>query len=245
MPYRLQTSSRAALFPLLLAGLPCDAAVPGAWERFPIQWNANAWTFFDAADGLFYPVEWVNPPNGDPHIRAIHLGDAPLTFVAGPAVGSGALVGDYHAANVRAVACEVFIEDLTEFEAVECSVSADGPAGRRIYHSRPLPAALFSGNGWHQVEFDFGEDWFYQNDDGWQPVTVNAAFLTTIGDVGITFLPLPGSLANSLAAIDNVILAPHVTAPPLALLTGETTFRITFAPARGLCHHAADVIPLK
>ncbi len=179
-------------------------------------------------------MEWVNPPSGDPHIRAIHLGDAPLTFVAGAEVGSGALVGDYNAANVRGIACKVFIENLAEFEAVECGVSADGSAGRRIYHSRQIPASQFSENGWHRVEFSFGEEWFYQDGDEWKAVTVGPEFLASIADVGITFLPLPGSVANSLAAIDDVILEPHVTPPPLALLTSETTFQITFAPARGL-----------
>ncbi len=219
---------------LALASPLCPGAVPGAWETFDTQANADAWELFDDSDGEFYPAEWQNTDGGDAYIGAEHIGDFPLTFVAGPEVGQGAFEGDYNAANVEAIACDIFIDNLDEFESVECSVTADGPAGRRIYYSLPYLKEDFDGDGWWTVDFSFDLDWYYLEDDEWTAVVVDEGFLANIGDVGIGFFPEIGSEANSFAAIDNVVLEPRVTAPELVTETLDDTFRMTFTPAPGL-----------
>jgi hypothetical protein len=210
------------------------AAVPGAWEEFPTLANAKAWLVYDFSDEMFYYPVWEHSVVGQEYISLNHAGDEPLTFSADLKAGNGALTGSY--SNVDEISCDVFIENLTTFDALECSIFGNGPNGRTFYYSRPRLYSDFVGNGWWTVYFPFDEQWFYwdgSKDVGFLP---DATFLSAVEEVGITFYPRLGYPANNKAAIDNFVLEPKVVAPKLTTATTATDFQISFLKAAGVSY---------
>src|SRR5690606_23807647 len=109
--------------------------------------------------------------------------------------------------------CDIYIEDLDEFEALDCAIFAGGPAGKRLYYSEAYYNEDFSGSGWWNVEFSFSRPWYYYQDGQAVAVSVDEAFLGSVETLEFTFYPREGSTANAFSAIDEVKLEPKVEAP--------------------------------
>lgn len=215
------------------ATFSAQAAVPGAWEEFPTLANAQAWLVYDFSDQAYYYPRWDSSVAGEEYIWLDHAGDEPLTFSTDVSAGNGAFTGSY--SSVDEIYCDVYIEDVDTFDALECSIYGNGPAGVRFYYSRPRLYSDFSADGWSPVRFRFDEQWFYWDgtkDIGFVPDTT---FLSDIREVGITFYPSLGSNGNE-SRIDNFILEPKVIAPKLTTGTTATDFQISFLKAAGVSY---------
>ena len=211
------------------------AAVPAALEQFDTSANAYAWRVYNYADGLAYFPEWDSSATGFEYIWLRHRGDEPLEFSADAGVAGGALVGNYAAANVKEVSCDIFIEELDDFDQVDCSVLTKGADGvERWYYSLPYTRSDFTGDGWWVVRFGLNERWSFFNGAADVTVIPDAVFLASIKEVSVTFFPRVGAMVERKAAIDDFILEPGVTPPPLAVSSTAESFRIAFTPAPGL-----------
>lgn len=214
---------------------PLGAAVPAAWEQFPSQNNAEEWLVYDWGRERYYTPAWDGTA-GQEHIWFYHEEDAVLEFSADEITAEGAFVGDYLAANVDSITVDLFIEDLDEFEKVDCGIFTKGPDGvKRWYYSVPYTWADFSGDGWQDyVRFGMEETWTHF--DGPEPVTILAdeQFLQSVEGVAITFFPVEGSTLNMRVGMDNFVLEPKVIAPRLEAGHTASDFRIAFTPAPGL-----------
>ena len=218
---------------LALAGT-CLGAVPGAWEQFSTKTNTDAWRVFDWTDSRYYYPEWDSTAGAE-HAWLRHIGDEPLEFSAVENVAGGAVVGDYGAANVAEIACDIYIENLADFAELDCALFTKGPDGvERWYYSIPYKRVDFTGTGWWTVRFGMDEVWSYNNGTSDVSVVPDAQFLASIKQVAITFFPRIGATVNRKAAIDNFKLEPKLTPPPIATSTPAGSFRMAFTPAPGL-----------
>lgn len=212
------------------------AATPGAWEKFATSANARAWWAYDPLGRR--TLNWNSTP-GNEHIWAYHDGDRALQFSAAQRVANGALVGNFAAANVGKIACDIFIEDRQEFDSVDCGIFTKGADGmERWYYSSPFFREDFTGDGWWEIAFRLDQQWYYRNGNQKIWVTPGQAFLSSVKEVTITFFPKIGSTAFSVAAIDNFVLEPKVTPPKITTSKTATAFKMAFTPAPGL---TADV----
>lgn len=223
MAFRLLTLSA-----LLTTFAP--AAIPGAWETFATQARAEAWTVYDYADEEFYFPEWDE--EGE-LITFTHLGDEPLWFFTGDQPGSEELVGDLLSAGVQAIWCDAYIEDPAEFDVIDCSIFANGPAGETYYYSTAYFSEDFTEGGWWSLRFGFEESWYYLENGEFVEVGVTDAMLASVTEIGFRFFPRTGTTANALAGLDNVLLEPTVVTPELDVSTNAGEFRLAFdfAPA--------------
>ena len=212
----------------------CLGATPGAWEQFSTERNTKAWWVFDWADGEYYRPNWDSSA-GNEHAWLTHIGDQPLQFSAAAGVAAGALVGNYGAANVGGISCEVYIEDLADFAELDCSIFTKGPDGvERWYYSVPYQRVDFTGAGWWTVRFGMDEIWSYNNGTSDVSVIPDAQFLASIKEVSINFFPRVGVTVDRDAAIDNFKLEPKLTPPAITTSTPAGSFRLAFTPAPGL-----------
>lgn len=216
-------------------GFSAMAAVPAAWEQFPTKKNADSWLVYDWGAARYYLPAWDSTASQQ-HIWFYHDGDEALEFSADTVTAGGAFVGDFISANVDSITADLFIEDLDEFEKVDCGILTKGPDGvQRWYYSVPYTWADFSADGWQRlVRFGMEETWTHF--DGPTPVTILAdeTFLKSVKGVSITFFPVEGSTMNLRVGLDNFVLEPKVVAPQLTTGKTATTFSIAFTPAPGL-----------
>lgn len=225
----------AAASAILGLALPAVAAEAGAWETFFDKHNTEAWYVYDYSDGLDYLPVWDGEQEGDEYAYFSYVGDMGLIFVADERVGEGALIGDYPAERIAGVAADVYIEDLATLDYVECRLLADGPSGRRDYHSAAFFQADFDDGGWWSLYFGFEWPWFSYEDGKW--VEVDATTLTNVGEIQFAFVPVVGSVGGSEVGLDDVTLEPTLEAPPLytSVSAGPPAqFRLAFTPGPGL-----------
>jgi len=216
-----------------LASAPlAHAALAGAWDAFDTEAHAQGWSVYDFADDEFYLPFWE--AGADPFIFTFHTDDEPLWFVSGEVeqAGGGALIGDFHAQGIRAIRVDAFIDSPEDLFEVDCGVSATGPAGRRYYYAQAYWGEDFDDAGWWTLEFPFDEEWYYLENNVRVPVAMTPELLASIEEISFGFYPLAGSF-DLEAAIDNVILEPTVTAPPLETAAAAGEFRLAFTPAPG------------
>lgn len=229
--------SNAVVWAGMLLGtvVSSEGAIPGAWEKFPTRKNADAWLLYDFGNGQTYYPNWVSTA-GQEHVWFYHDDDEPLEFSVDSLAGGGALVGNYAAANVDSVTVDLFIEDLDEFEKVDCAILTRGPDGvERWYYSVPYTWSDFSADGWQRfVRFGMEETWSYFNGTTNVTVIPDANFLSSVKSVAITFFPVEGSTLDMRVGMDNFVLEPKLTPPRLATSLPAGQFRIAFTPAPGL-----------
>lgn len=212
------------------------AAVPGAFEGFPTRDNADSWTVFNFADETAYFPEWrdggADPdPEADPFIEFEHTGDRGLWFFSGDGTGSSDWLGDYAAAGIESITTDVFVDSRNDLDQIDCVVRTDGPAGVRLYFSESFFDTDFPADGWWELAFPLEATWFYINgQEEFVEVAMEAEDFGAVEEIGFRFFPKSGTLANRLAAIDNVSLDPSVREPELAVSHGSGDFVIAFTP---------------
>lgn len=223
------------MFAVWIALVPAGkAALAGAWETFFDEYNTESWGLYDDADGEVYLPFWSE--QGE-FAYSTYTGDAPMSFFADAQVGNGAFVGNYPAERVAGVACDIYVGDLSVLAAVDCSVYANGPGGKRYYYSEEFYGEDFSAAGWWSLWFDFNVPWYYYDSVSSRWVEVDARTLEAVEELSFNFYPVEGSAGGTVAGIDDVTLEPTLEAPALAVasdggLAGE--FRLTFTPGPGL-----------
>lgn len=219
-----------------LAGQPARAAMAGAWETFYNEQNTNAWFVYDYADGISYIPFWSGTPVDEEYAYFTYSEDYQVGFVADDLVGTGEFTGDYPAQRIGAIACDVYIGDLTVLDFVDCTLYADGPFGKQLYVSAFFGSESFSEGGWWSLSFSFDQPWFYlDGDDIWQEV--DARTLTAVEQLEIRFTPILGSAGGSEVGLDDVTLEPTVAAPELVTSVTTATprnFQLAFTPGPGL-----------
>ncbi|MBK1882736.1 hypothetical protein JIN85_09940 [Luteolibacter pohnpeiensis] len=214
--------------PLIWAISSTQAAIPGAWETFPTQANADAWQVYDFNDGFDYIPDYNDSESGGKFIEFQHIDDEPLIFYADYLPGDEALIGDYTEANVGAISCEIYIEDLDKFEYTDCTVYADGPAGLTTYYSEAFFYDQFDDDGWWKLTYSFDRPWYYFNDDDeFVQVADNSTFLHDVRRLEFGFYPREGTTAGAYAALDDVKLEPRLE--PADLTTGVTDGAFTLS----------------
>jgi len=223
---------------LFLAALVCCLSpdtradpLPGAFDNFPDQVNADAWRVYDYSDGEDYLPDWYEVT--DPFIGLAHIDDSPLWFYAGADVAQGAFVGDYASTGILAIGVDFFVDN--GFDFIDCAVFTQGPFGWSYYYSRTFFGDEYPGGGWQQEDFKFDENWFYWNsaESRFVPVQPDTTFLANIEQIGFRFFPVEGNTATTIAAIDYVAMVPVVTAPRLEPEVAGDQFKITFTPNPG------------
>lgn len=228
------TFKRAALLAgmawCLAPGIGADP-LPGAFDSFTTQANADAWRVYDYSDGLQYLPEWFEV--SDPFIGLTHIDDSPLWFFADPFVAQGAFVGDYASTGILAIGVDFYIDN--GFDFMDCAVFTLGPIGWSYYYSRAFFADEYPEAGWQQEDIGFDEDWYYWDSDAGQfvPLQPDTTFLANIDQIGFRFFPVEGNTATTVAAIDYVAMVPTVAAPRLEPSLDGSQFKITFTPNPG------------
>ena len=221
----------------VLAAARSGAAQAGAWETFSTPTNAAAWGLYDDYDGSVDYAPWDGTVAGGEFIYGSYTGDSGLSLFTDATAGGGALVGDYAAAKIAGIGCDLYIGDLTVLDILDCSIYANGPNGNDYYYSEDYIATDFPANGWSSVLFSFDRPWYFTNDFGATWVEVNAKSLTAIQELDFDFFPKVGSSGGSEVGIDNVTLEPTLVAPPVvtALSAGSPrNFTMSFTPGPGL-----------
>lgn len=209
--------------------LRAAAAVPGAFEGFPTQDNADSWTVYDFADETAYFPVWQNV--ADPYVEFVHEGNQGLWFFSGDGAGSPDWLGDYAAAGIESITTDVFVDSRADLDQIDCVVRSDGPVGSRLYFSESFLDTDFPGDGWWELTFLLESIWYYIDGQGnFAEVAMEAEDFGAVEEIGFRFFPKTGTVANRVAAIDNVSLDPRVRSPELAISRGSGDFVIAFTP---------------
>ena len=215
---------------IALGSIRSQAATPGAWETFSTQTNAKAWTVYDFSDEGYYIPTWDDSEPGFEYIKRYHSGDNALIFFADDQAGNEALIGDYVAANVGSISCEIYIEDLTEFYSTDCTVYADGPDGPTTYYSEQYFFDDFDASGWWKIKYSFDRPWFYYDADTEEYVQVadNESFLHNILELNFGFYPEIDSTLGMLSGLDEVKLEPRLEPSNLTTKVENGQFKLSF-----------------
>lgn len=227
---------------------PLGALVPGAWERFSTEANADAWTVFgyyfdDEVDhrwksDFFYPG-WSD--GEDPFIGFTMEWDSTYIF-ADAAVAAGAFTGDYAAADVEWITMDVAVSDTSLVAFFDVSILSDVDGVERYYYTDSYTVEAFQDNAWEPVAFSLEDTWYYwdptieeggQVVGGWVEVTLSDAVLSNVTEIGITFIHADESGAGVDVMIDNVALSHPLVTPELAAAaaSGRATFSFQPLPA--------------
>lgn len=222
---------------LLLLNSPLLAdPIAGAWEAFPSQANANAWSVIDfaanAAVGL--PV-WTNsgggfilkPLHGVPDVSS------GVWFFTADEAGNGAVVGNYLEKKIRGLRVRHFV-DPAELREMDCVIYATGPAGSTFYYSESILGADMTGGAmWRTAEFLFNQSWYYVEAGAFKATPVTTQMLSSIGEIGFRFIPKNGMTTTTSACIDDVVLIPTVELPVVTTGVAGSNFTLSFTPGPG------------
>ena len=215
---------------LLLLASPLSAQIVGAWESFTQEDNATSWFIYDFQNDPF-PALWFNDTEdtsiGD--IYATFTDDVPVSLFAFADSSSGAFVGDYTAAGIDSLECDVLIEDASNFDVFEFYISSNGVE----YYSEFIGV---TAAGYSTQSYSFTKDQWYifDEDEGFEiPVTLTPEILSNISQIGVNFYPLSDAADGQLVAIDNFSLLPDLTPPELSITdpTGEVIVSFQMTPA--------------
>lgn len=211
------------------------AATAGAWETFYTQNNTSKWFIWDYTLDDWRAPWWSGVPTGEEYAYTTYTQDGTVSFNADSQVAQGAFTGNYQAERISGVACDIYIGQLSALDMLDCAIFANGPAGKRFYHSPVFLAEDFSEGGWWSVFFSFNRQWSYWNGSVW--VDINPKLLTEIEQIEIAFTPKEGSSGGSTVGLDNVTLEPTLAAPAQqTALTNPAPrqFRLSFTPGPGM-----------
>ncbi len=205
----------------------------GAWDDFATEENADNWGVFDFSDDSSHFPIWNDAPA--PDIFFFHGAGQPLWFFTEVSynAGGGAFMGNYREQDIRAIRVSIFIESLEHFDAVDCAVETNGPAGVRFYYSDAFFDSDFDEAGWWTLTFPLDDGWSFFDDDGFVPVTPTPDMFQNVTDIGFRFFLKPGVTEPVFSAITNVQLVPTVVAPPLETAVVAGQFQMTIAPQPG------------
>jgi len=211
------------------------APLAGAWETFPTQDNADAWSLYSYDDGLVALPPWAGPEFDDnPYVYSFFLGGEGVWFFADEFTAQGAFVGDYAAQKISGVDVSVNI-DPAELDFIDLAVYADGPDGLDHYYSQiKVPEDLGTMPDWYILNFAFEDIWFSFQDGTYTPFQPSRKFLQSIQEIGIRVFPVPGVTGDSFVGVDDFILIPSLEAPKLSTSLSGGNFVLGFTPNPGV-----------
>ena len=221
------------LLVVCLAGVTSvGAVVPGAWESFSTQTNADAWTMYDDADGGLYFPGWSD--GEDPFIGATIQSDS-IYLYADETVAAGAFTGDYAAAGVESISMDVFLADPLLIDYFDVAILADLGGQQRYYFTDSFLGESFAEPGWYALEFSFREPWYYWDaaagpDGAWVEAIMSAAELSDVIEIGITFFHVGSNTTVTDVGIDNVSLNHPLIRPELAVNVTAGMAELSFQP---------------
>jgi hypothetical protein len=204
------------------------AQTPGAMETFSWKSNADSWSVYDwDLEQFYYPAWDLAGDRVNPEIYFTIEGSSLLDFFARATSSGGSFTGNLAAAGVDAVGCEVYLEDAAAFDFCEIYIST----GSAWYFSITFPPAT----GWDFIYASFSSDtWFNEE---LQPVSLDAATLSAITEIGITFYPRDDGSANGMVVgIDNFTYYARLAAPPLTATRVTEGLRLDFPRTAGLAY---------
>lgn len=225
----------------LLFVLPSPGQILGAFTSFSNEETATTWGFVDFGDlESAYSVFWtfpgsedaeiyttfetsLNPANGQTEVFEVSLFADQLSSDA-------AFVGDYDAAGIDTVRCDVYVEDLDSFDELEVYFLS----GNTFYYSEIFE---LDRSGWAQIETNFSRDgWYFYDDEEatFFPVEMTPAILGNVREIGVTFYPSGPEAAGKIVALDNFSLLPNLTPPTLAIEIDTSLPALKFAGITGM-----------
>lgn len=224
------------------------ALLPGGWEPYSTEVNADAWTVFgyyfdeDEPDedrawktDFFYPV-WSG--GSDPFIGFTMSWGSALIF-ADAQVGEGAFTGDYGAADVKWITMDVAISDTSLVEYFDLSIESSVDGVARYYYTGSYTVDTYQDNVWEAEVIPLDDTWYYwepifENDvevgGDWVPVTLSDTILSNITEIGITFVHADQSGRGVDVMIDNVALNHPVVTPELSVSPVSGAAMFSFQP---------------
>lgn len=199
------------LLPLLLTSLLVTSSygqVVGAIETFSFEENANSWNLYDYfTDEVDAPL-WTLPDSTDPEIYAKFSGDYGTSLFASEISSDQYFVGDYVAAGVAGIFCNVYAENVDNFDVLEFYLVHDDV----FYVSNYF---VLDFDGWSTLEIYFDEsDWYVYNEDteDYDLTTLTDTILSDVVEIGINFYPLLGASSDGeIVGIDNFVLLADTT----------------------------------
>ena len=221
-------------FLILASSLRADP-LAGAWETFPSQANANAWSLYSYEDQIVAPPPWADPEIDDnTYAYSFFLGGKGVWFFADGLTAEGAFVGDYAAEKIAEIDVSVFI-DPAEIDFLDLAIYADGPNGLGYYYSLTYqPEDLGEFPGWYELNFTFDDNWFSLQGGNATPFQPDQKFLASIQEIGVRVLPAVGVTSEGFVGIDDFILVPSVEAPSLSTSLSTGNFVLEFTPNPGV-----------
>lgn len=225
---------------------PLRALVPGAWEPFSTEVNADAWTvfgfYYDEDDlltpwksGYFYPG-WTG--GADPFIGFTMSWDSTYIFADG-AVGSGAFTGDYAAADVQWITMDVAVSDTSLVDYFDVAIRSEVGGEDRFYYTISYTVESFQDDVWEPLTVSLEDTWYYwepifedevEVGGDWVEVTLTDTMLSNITEIGITFIHADDSGAAVDVMIDNVALSHPLVTPELEVSAAGGRATISFQP---------------
>jgi len=218
---------------LLLLASPISAQVVGARESFTQEDNATSWYLYDFVNDpvrLDMYNDYEHSSIGD--IYAFFTDDIGVSLFAFADSSSGYFVGDYTAAGIDSIECDIYIDDVSTFDVAEFYIYAGGVE----YYSEYFE---IDTSGWSTQTSSFTKNQWYvydEDEDIEVPITLTPEILGDIIEIGVNFFPLSDAADGQLVALDNFALLPDLTPPTLDLTqpTGEVT--VSFERADGVSY---------
>ena len=223
------------LLTVLFLSCPLHGQLVGAYETFTEQDNANTWKFYDySVGGDSIAPMWKRPGSeADPEIYAEFTQDFGVSLFADQDSSDGYLVGDYVAAGVVGVFCNIFVENPASLDSFEFYFVSDGIFYYSNYFEVDTP-------GWSSAENSFREnDWYVgvdNDEDGFldeyvfTPLTDE--ILDSVNEIGLNFFPLSDDADGKDVGIDNFTLVADLTpvAPLLAVTSDSGSYSFQGLP---------------
>jgi hypothetical protein len=226
---------------LLLLTLTSPAQVLGAYTTFSNEESATTWGVVDFGDpsSAFAP-SWTYPGSDDAEIYTTFESTQDpdtgrsevfeVSLFADQLSSEASFVGDYDEVGIDTVRCDVFVEDIHNFQELEVYFLS----GDTFYYSEVFE---LNESGWAQIETSFSKDEWYLFDDeerAFFPVEMTPMILSDVREIGITFYPRGPGAQGRVIAIDNFSLLPDLTVPALSIDTSRTNPRLSFTGIPGI-----------
>jgi hypothetical protein len=219
---------------VLASSLRADP-LAGAWETFPSQANADAWSLYSYDDQIVAPPPWAGPEiDENPYAYSYFLGGEGVWFFADSVTAQGAFVGDYGAQKISGIDVSLNI-DPAEIDFIDLVVYANGPLGLNYYYSQIyVPEDFGAMPDWYELNFTFDASWFSLQNGEFTSFQPDQGFLASIQEVGVRVFPVAGVAGASFVGIDDFILVPTVEAPVLSTSLSGSNFVLDFTPNPGV-----------
>lgn len=218
------------LISLLFLALPLHAQTLGGFASFTDQGNSETWRFYDYATGAFTDAAWRVTDGDNGEIFATFNGDEGVSLFADDFTSDSNFIGDYTAAGIDTVTCDIFIEDVSTFSDAEFYFDSGGT----FYYSEFY---FFATSGWASMTASFSRDQWYifdETENNFLEVELTPAILGAITEIGLNLYPSSAAADGQAVALDNFSLLPDLLVPETSLTLSSNLAEFSFTGIAGM-----------